>query len=125
MRVFFVEWAESFHLELAKEAKLRGWDAVGWTGDPRSGIDFKALRMIWPEVIVLSTEECLRAQLPPELAFPETPPETLFRQLSECESIVLKMMNRMDYSGVSISVVRCFAPSAGFGMAFSAATFSP
>jgi hypothetical protein len=74
------------------------WDPVYWIG--RSGV-VDGLNAEFPEAVFHEHGDAMWARPPKATEALELPPidEPLLVELAECESIVLRMMDRMDYAG--------------------------
>lgn len=105
MKVFLCDFSTKELLGVAEELRNKGVEILYWTGAKKLFEEISRDTIRYPMTIFHNTFDAVRAISPPTVdstAF-EPPSARLITDMLQCESIVLSMMNRMDFGNMPLA----------------------
>jgi len=105
MKVFLCDFSSAEYIQVATELRRRGAEILYWTGFKDKFNEAAKDKADYPATIFHTTLDAIRGVPAENFCDEEFPPPSsdLIKEMLECESITLTMMNRMDFNNMPYS----------------------
>lgn len=102
MKIFLCDFSSTEFIQVAAELKKRGAEILYWTGFKEKFNEVSKDKQNYPQTIFHIILDAVRGMPPADIDDSEFSPPScdLIREMLECESITLTMMNRMDFNNM-------------------------
>ncbi len=109
MKIFLCDFSSAEYIQVAAELKKRGAEILYWTGSKDKFDEVLKNKENYPQTIFHIVIDAVRAVSPAGISESEFPPPSsdLIREMLECESITLTMMNRVDFNNMPYLQKKC------------------